>query len=199
MLAPRMQGLSLIEVLTVLSIIALAATLALPSFQHTDSKYNVVTTSGALSDFIGDARSQAVMRNEPVTIALQKVSEERWCVGAAPGTDPCNCLVRDRSDERHCAIGDVRRVFDADSGALAMLTEVGSDTTVTFDPRNGMKSQQDIAGQHHVQLMSRGGQFGLQVSIRPGGNVTVCNYDDELKIGGFPNCEPELQLAAVDL
>lgn len=64
----RSHGLTLIELLVTLSVLAIAAALALPGFGETLRRNRIATASHLLTAGFASARSAAVMRGHPVSV-----------------------------------------------------------------------------------------------------------------------------------
>lgn len=77
-LRPVTRGFTLLELLIVMAIVAIVATLAAPSFNGVLERQRVRTVADMLRSSIDLARSEAVKRNTPITVS--RVSDD-WNKG----------------------------------------------------------------------------------------------------------------------
>lgn len=83
---PRAAGLTLVEILVTLAIVALLMTLAVPSFKPMLDRWRVKQSLGAMTDTIRFARSEGIKRGGNVVI--QKLPNNTdGCVQAPTATD----------------------------------------------------------------------------------------------------------------
>ncbi|MBB1366511.1 GspH/FimT family pseudopilin [Pseudoalteromonas sp. SR44-5] len=76
----RTAGFTLVELMTVVGIVAIMAVLAFPSFSQQIMQDRVVTTANQLNSVYKYARSEAVKRNREIKLV---VSGDKWQVTAA--------------------------------------------------------------------------------------------------------------------
>lgn len=86
---PRAAGLTLVEVLVTLSIVALLMSLAVPSFKPMLDRWRVKQSLGALSDTLRLARAEAIKRGGNVVI--QKLPNNTNGCTLADGDDNWGC------------------------------------------------------------------------------------------------------------
>ena len=184
------RGFSLIEVLTTLSVAAVAVTLAVPSYSEIRAKRQVTSSGEQIASFVENAQGLAVATNRPVTVNLVHQGETEWCLGASTGADPCDCTVSDPAAEAFCAVNGVPQVFGAEQGPQARMIGHAEDTAFTFESREGFMAAEDMVKRHHYQLAGNSGGFALRINVNPTGRVSVCNASEEAKVAGYSPCEP---------
>lgn len=79
---PRDSGVTLVELLVVLAIIALAYAVAMPSLRGTARSVELRAVAQDLASHLNAARAQAMRRGEPVTVVID-TTERRYGSAAA--------------------------------------------------------------------------------------------------------------------
>ena len=145
---PRARfGFTLVELLVVLAVIAILATIGLPSFQRLVADYRVSSQANSAQGLLQFARTEAIKRTAPVVVCSTgnelyvRVSDS--CAGAA-FNDPENLRV--------LAIGERGVSFD-DSGIGTGLTFAPSG--YTFSVRNFDVSHA-LANTRRIRLIGSG-------------------------------------------
>lgn len=169
----RPRGVTLIELMVALVVLAILATLAFPSVVTMIDKYRL---KGAVDHFASDlqfAKMEAVRRNQSVSIHL--VTGANWCYGMRAG-GACDCAQPTSTDPAYC---DVKRVlFSEFPGAL--LSSQTFAASPVFDPVQGLSNQ---AGSVVFQsLQGRQGRVDLNLM----GMVSVCTPTGVLSAGYAP-------------
>ncbi|QCF25105.1 GspH/FimT family pseudopilin [Hydrocarboniclastica marina] len=82
----RQNGFTLIELMVAIAVFAIAASIALPSFQRVIEENRVSTQTNTLISAFNLARSEAVKRGTTVGITANGASfADGWCVHLEPG------------------------------------------------------------------------------------------------------------------
>ena len=84
------RGLTLLEMLVALAIVAVLATLALPSFGSMMSRHRLKAAAEQLSMDLAELRLQAVQRGQPMHVQLSPGAQ--WCYSLAV-EGSCDCRV----------------------------------------------------------------------------------------------------------
>ena len=202
----RSTGFTVVELMITVVIVAIGVSLALPSWDNLVQKRK--TTGGAeeIAAFLASAQSEAVKRNELVTVTLQRNGAGTdWCFGAINQTqmdlvteDHCHCNEDNPAQDKYCEFddGQPRRITQDGFENFAMdLAAVGGTADnhffFSFDPVRGIKLAENgtvVNEVNSVTIMSDNTHYKLQVDISVTGRVRVCNPDSSKKVPGFDAC-----------
>lgn len=169
----HVPGLTLIEMLLVLAVIAIIATSGLPSLRGLIDRQQLRGAAQDLHAEFLNARMEAIRRNHPVSLSFRIADGNgRWCL-ALSDSGPCDCF-----EEGACVLTDAppRITHSRDFGRVSLSTNFSPQDTATFRPARGTAN----AG------TARLGVNGKQVEIRLSslGRVRICSND----IPEHPTC-----------
>ena len=162
----RARGLTLLELLLALVIVAVLATLALPSFGSIVARHRLKAAAEQLSADLGELRLLAAQRGRPLHLNLQPGAQ--WCYALAT-TSGCDCRV-----PQSCQLKTVRA---ADHPGVT----VPAGAELRVDTRNA--GPVGDSGQALLQG-SEGGQ--LRIGLTPLGRPKVCAPSGA--VPGYPAC-----------
>lgn len=190
----RMRGVSLIELAVTLSVLALAVSLAVPSWQQLQQKRDVTAAAEELAAFLQTAQGTAVRRNEQLTVSLVHNDAADWCVGATLGGAACDCTIDDSTDAAYCTIDGAPQRVGQGSSSLSQMPGHSTDMAFTFEPVRGLMINADLGNQHYFNLATEDSNFGLRVSMHPTGRVRICSLDADSPVPGYANCPADIIL-----
>lgn len=121
MKARSLQGVTLVELLIVMSIIVLLATLTLPSFRSMLQDQKVTQATRMVQTMIESAKSRAIANGRPVSVIFERITTD-------PTATPSFNLIPDNTSTR-ISLGEVFPPYEGDwAGATGDLADmVGSD------------------------------------------------------------------------
>jgi Tfp pilus assembly protein FimT len=123
---PSKKGMTLVELLVILSITAILVTLSIPLFTSYVQKRRLVGVTENLYSFLQYARSEAVKRNANVYVSF--VTGDNWCYGMNAGS-ACNCSVAN-----NCGLGTT----SAEQTHVLNLTTSGlASNSIYFEGTHG--------------------------------------------------------------
>lgn len=182
----RMPGLTLIELLVILAILAIALTIGVPSLQTLLERGTLRAAAQALAIDLQWTRSEALKRNQPLTVSFDS---EHWCFGISALAE-CDCRVTDREDPRACTLGDghaaparLLTTSRADYPSVRLATTLPA---TQFDPRRGTARNGTI--RLSTGHASAGRSQSLHVILSRLGRVRVCTPAEAPAIAGYPSC-----------
>lgn len=164
----RRHGLTLIELLVMLLIVAILALIAIPLFTSLIQTYRLTTAAEQLYTTLQYARTEAVKRNTNVYVSV--TTGDTWCYGVNTGST-CTC-----STAGSCNLGSV----SAPGAELLTLSATGlSSNSMYFDTVHGGAS---AASTFTFTLY---GQSNLiTTSVSQLGNIQTCSTG----ISGYTAC-----------
>jgi Tfp pilus assembly major pilin PilA len=191
----------------VVVIVAIGTALALPSWRTVVEKRHVVAGAERIASFVNFAQSEAIKRNEEVTVSWHSDGGHNsdWCVGVTLGEDDCDCEENTTSESDFCQIDGVARrlgqadFVDMDYDFLHTHNQLRNGS-FSFDPVRGLVTNFedelfDNANPYLFYLhnnMKTGGQryYELQIRMNITGRIKICAEDRNRKamIGGYPEC-----------
>lgn len=126
------NGFTLAELMVAIAIIAIAASLATPSFSGMIDKQRL---QGAADRFYADlqlTRSEAIKRHAAVTLSATISENDSWCY-AQSDTGRCNCNI-----VAHCSIENIpSKVTKSSNFKNVKLTSTFTNSSVTFSGTRG--------------------------------------------------------------
>ena len=168
------KGFTLVELMVVIAIVAILATIAVPSFNSFIDKYRVKRAADTLSAFLINAKSEADKRKATVRVVFMTVGTP-WCAGMTMA-NTCDCTV-----PTSCRIDGVDRLVQGSDYKNILLTTTATAATFSFTPLRGTVN----SGNAEVQSAD-----GLQVRVivTGTGRIRLCSPSGSGNIGGYPLC-----------
>lgn len=188
---PTLFGVTLVELMVSLAVLAILATVAAPSFVDFLDRSRVRGAADAVVSLVSNARAEAVKNHLDVSVAMAG-SGAAWCIGgnaAAPpsgglpsgAVDPCDCS--DPSDATECLISGQRVAIDV--GAYPDVRVGTLPAAFTFDSTLGAISP---LGSRSVSLTSPKGKYDVAIQINSLGQASLCIPAGKPPISGTAPC-----------
>lgn len=186
--ASKESGVTLIETLLVVSIVAILAALAAPNFRDFQDRSALRAAANEIQSVIENARFESVARDRPVTIGFRRDSAEVWCVGAREGTAVCDCRQLEPTAATFCNI-DRYPAFNPEGDAIAAqapplvkrievfeAASFGGVNNFTFDPKLGVLTDPARFGAIGLNNPITGSvAYQIRVRVTPLGTTNICD------------------------
>jgi type IV fimbrial biogenesis protein FimT len=163
----RLEGLSLIEMLVVVAIVAILASVGIPSFNEWIQNTQIRTAAESIASGLQSARAEAIRRSTPIEFNLTGnggAGETGWQIierntgavlqSATPGEGARNAtLATTPGDARTVTFSSLGRALDSNADATPVLTQINID-----NPSVNSSVSRD-----------------LQIGISVGGSIRMCD------------------------
>lgn len=173
-------GVTLIELMIAVTLIAILATLAVPSFVDFRNRSAVRGAADQIVSFWGNARFEALRRNQLVKVGFVS-GAGGICLGAATTTDPdddaaCDCFTAGACNVSSypSTQGEWRGIRMPSNPTLGD-DDADTQGVAVIDPRRGNLTDAADAGQLLIQSPASGNSdYRLNVAIDRNGRAVVC-------------------------
>lgn len=159
---PWRSGVTLIEMLVVIAVVAIISTLAVPAFSSWIDRSRLVGAAEVIAQDMLLAKSQAISSNSAVSLSFSPAASAgaTWCYGLVVGTSACDCTTANS-----CAL---RVVNSTEFNGITLSSTTFNSNSFYFDT---VRSTASAAG--YVQLASSAGS-GMRVQMNASGKATLC-------------------------
>lgn len=127
------QGVTLIELMVIIALIAISLTIATPSFSGFFAKQKLRGLGGELLFFTKLAKAEAAKKSSETYIIFKKSSTTSWCLGLSEDLDTCDC-----TSANSCKVDDIERVISStDYKDISFNSSTFTDNKITISPYKG--------------------------------------------------------------
>lgn len=163
------SGFTLVEMMVVIAIITILASVAIPSFGSFFDRHRL---RGAADTLFGDlqfARMEAIRNNQFVFVNIKTGSS--WCYGMKVGS-ACDCS-KPSSDANYCSL----KLVNANGNTGTTLSTSTFAADPSFDPVQGLASQAGSA------TFTSTANAQAQISLSLLGMVSLCTPSGSASVG----------------
>jgi len=182
------RGVTLVELMVALTVLAVLAMVALPNFSDFFERNKVRGAAAEVVALIDNARAEAVKNDLDVNIAMAG-SAAAWCVGANAATPPsggveagapaaCDC-----TDAAQCLVSGNR--FAVETGEFPEVRVGALPAAMVFDSTLGTIVP---LGTRTVTLTSPNGKYDLDIQINGLGQARMCTQPGKPTMSGIAQC-----------
>jgi len=182
--ASRTQaGVTLIELMVTIAVLAILIMLAAPSFAEFSERTALRGAADNVVSVVAAAKEEAIKRDSLVRVDFKTV-DTGFCIGAATvasaGAAGCDCSAA------NCPVGSYpSNPEDLHGVRLVSAPVFGADTAFVIDPKTGMLSDVSDAGSVEFDT-SRG--YGVVVQVNASGRTSFCTPSGKKAIGTYGAC-----------
>jgi type IV fimbrial biogenesis protein FimT len=186
--APRHLGVTLIELMIVIVIMAVLLALAVPAFMETIDRNRLKSVAETMLSDLELMKLESIKRSAAISLSIRNdnPSVGDWCYGMSE-TATCDCKATT------CTIDGVSRVVSYTDSKGVIIT-----TPATASPTPFSFSVEQVRGQvtlseptatlpYRVRLTStRGKELDIEVSAL--GRFIICSPSGSANMTGYPTC-----------
>lgn len=165
-----MRGLTIIELMVAVAVLAVLTSLGAPAFERARDRYRLRGAADALIADLQLARLEGIRTNQGALVQISGGST--WCWGVNLGSTACDCATAGS-----CS---VKSMDAAAYPGLSLASSFGA--TPRFEARSGLSN-----GSGTVTLSSTHG-YQVLVSVSALGLVSVCTPSGSAHAGAYPTC-----------
>ena len=181
------SGLTIVEVMLSLVLLAITAALSLPSYREMVEKRQLTHGAEQIMAFVNSVQGEASKHNSIVTVSYSRTDDDDWCVGATLGATACDCTETVSTELDYCAIDSVPSVVNnGHAGNTQLVKSFTGDGSFGYDPVRGIFV--DLADTFEVEMRSNTEQFRLDLVVSNTGQVTLCSKDSSHSVPGYEVC-----------
>lgn len=188
----RMSGVTLIELMVTVVVLAILVAAAIPSFRDFFDRYRLRGAVDDVVSVINNARAASVKSDTDVSVSLGGTTAA-WCVGANAALPPtagnpalpaaaCDCTVTTEclvSTERLAVEPGAHGEISVDAVTLAFIFDSKLGTVITGGA---------VADPNPLTLTSPTGKYEMVVDVSALGQATVCTPAGKPQIAGVQIC-----------
>lgn len=183
-------GFTVVEVMMSLILLAIGATLSLPSYREMVEKRQLTHGAEQIMAFVNSAQAEAMKQNQLLTVSYAREDDDDWCVGATLGADACDCAELVATEADYCAIDAAPwRITNEHAGDTELVKSLDGDGAYTIDPVRGIFVDLDDA--LVVEMRSDSEDYRLDLLVSSTGQVNLCSRDATHAVPGYAVCPDE--------
>lgn len=184
----RVKGVTLVELMVTIAVLAIVLAAATPSFADFFDKYRLRGAVDDVVSVISLARAEAVKGDRDVTVSIGGTTAA-WCVGANAAVDPVGgapvggAVACDCATANACLVGGQELRVAPGKHADVDIGAVGG--SFTFDSKLGVVMPLGAAS---ATLTSPTGKYDIQVNVNALGQASACVPAGKPAIPGVQSC-----------
>lgn len=168
------KGFTLLELMVVLTILAIIVSVAFPSFQDIRDRNRARAAAESVFFYMQFARSESVKQDRNLFVRIQDGAN--WCLGISNATD-CDC-----NTDASCQFGPAGALAEQNLRAtdFSDITLSATQAEVAFDSRRGTIPA--LPNEGVITIAGAGGN-AAEVRFSSRGRIRLCG-----DIRGYPAC-----------
>jgi len=177
----KSQGFTLVELMIVVAIVGIVATIAVPSFQDTLERNRLKEAVESLKSDLMFAKTEAIKKSIDITVNRKTGNNGAWCYGFDQTGFACDCAEGDDTNittSINAGYCSAKRVSGLSKTNINSVFPLTGNTTFRF--RRG------TAAAHNTCFSST--NYKVKVKTSNAGRMLICTNTDEFAMAGYPDC-----------
>ncbi len=185
------KGLTLIELMVTIAVLAILAATALPSFRDSIERRRLIGAAETIYSELQYARSEAISRSSDVFVNFVRTSDTIWCFGISAASG-CDCTVTDPTSGSSCRLPiggtNVLKVVSSLDYPGVRMTETPAFSNPSPNTETRFEHVRGTAKAGTVVTKSPGGRE-IRIKVSTLGRITMCSPSDATKnVAGYRAC-----------
>lgn len=206
------KGFTVIELMIAVGVLAIVASLALPSYRSIIEKRQVTSSAEQFGAFFGSVKGHAVKRNHDIAMYPEKSGND-WCLGFKEfddstnyATQKCSCMLTDVANAGSCRVdlnndgvwqsNELTVLRSTDLRKPEVLTGIkflkdGTEVTNRFFIFDSVRGFLDVQGDYanSLTMQFESGDYKMETTIDRLGRTFICSSQSAtLKVPGYETC-----------
>jgi len=174
-------GFTLLELMIVVALMGIVASIAVPSFQDTLERNYLKEAAESFKSDLMFIRTEAIKTSNNITVNRSTGNNGGWCYGFDSTGFTCDCTETDdtntttSANEGYCS---AKRTEGFPKTNLTSVFPLSGNST--FDFRRG------TTGNHNTCFSTT--NYKIKVTTSTAGRILVCSNTDSFAMAGYPDC-----------
>lgn len=168
----RQQGFTLIEIMVTIAVLAIIATVALPSLIEARDRIRVRTAAESIYAHLQFARSESIKQGNTLYVSVRSGSS--WCLGITNDSSGCDCNTASACQFGPTGSTQTRSLLASEFTGITLTSD---RTTIGFDSRRGFDLNEGVI------TINGSGSLSSQIQHSLNGRISICG-----NVGGMNPC-----------
>jgi len=154
-------GFTLLELMIVVAIVGIVASIAVPSFQATLDRNLLKQVTESFKSDLQFARNTAIKLSQNIRINRTTGNDGAWCYGLTTNDLSCDCTEATTTETDYC---EIKRVLGNEFNPTNMVSATGNST---FNFRRGTIGANGVTFSSNI--------YASRVVFSSGGRIRICS------------------------
>lgn len=189
--ACEQKGITLIELMLTIAVLAILAATALPSFIDSIERHRLIGAAETIYSELQYARSEAISRSSDTFINFTRIGDTTWCFGISAASG-CDCTTTDPTSGSSCRLSlngtNVLKVVSSADYPGVRMTEAPAFSNPSPNTETRFEYVRGTAKAGTVVMKSPGGRE-IRITVSLLGRIRLCSPSDAARnVAGYGSC-----------